>query len=106
RKLKKGKLANNKIVVTDPMQISAYAFNKAKQLMTEDEKKMTYSEWVAYCEQTEKTKNEYYDQTNSERLNELASTEGTAPNLIQSLSLSGMGIYNCDQIQRVNNPVE
>ena len=102
----KGRTDNNEIKVSDPKQLSQYAFHLVKKSMNAEEKKMSYNEWVDYCKQTEKNRIEWIKQTNAEKLAVLANAEATGENLIQSLSLSGTGIYNCDQIQRLENPVE
>lgn len=105
KNLCKGRIDNNEIKPSGPKELSMYAFKEAKKVMNADEKKMTFNEWVDYCKQTEKNRIEWQKQTNSEKLAQLANAEATAPNLIQSLSLSGTGIYNCDQIQRMKEPV-
>ena len=82
-------------VITNPKDLDLYAFNAAKPYMSNMEKKMTMEEFITYNNQLmEKQKQE------------LNTSAATASNLVNSLSLDGMGIYNCDQIQRLQNPVE
>ncbi|HEY0029840.1 MAG TPA: hypothetical protein VGC65_03695 [Bacteroidia bacterium] len=104
--LLKGRNSDNDIYVTDPKQLSLYAFAKAKKLMNADEKKMSYTEWLDYCKQTQENEKKWHEQTNAKKLADLNTEEANASNLTQSLSLSGLGIYNCDQIQRMKQPVE
>lgn len=96
----------NTIQITDPKKLSSYAYNEAKKLMTSDEKKMSYKEWMDYCAQTEKNIIAWNKQATEIKLAQLEKAEANASNLVQSLSLSGTGIYNCDQIQRMKEPVE
>ncbi len=106
KSLMKGKLNHNNIEITDADQLSMLAFKETKKLMNEDELKMSRAEWVEYCIQSEKNRIEWQNQTNAQALAQTANAEATAPNLIQNLALSGTGIYNCDQIQRMKEPVE
>ena len=106
REIAKGKLENNDIKITDSKQLKMYAYGIARKSMNKNEKKMTFNEWVDYCKQTEENEKAYYKQVNAEQLTALAKSEATGDNLIQSLRLEGMGIYNCDQIQRMKKPVE
>lgn len=106
RTLARGKIKNNLIKVTDRRQMNLYAFNQAKKSMTEDEKKMSFDEWVDYCKETEKNITAWNNQVNAEKLNQLSNQRANESNLVQSFSLRGMGIFNCDQIQRIEERVE
>ena len=106
KNIAKGKNNENEIMIPDAYERKLEAYKVAKKFMTADEKKMTYNEWLDYYKQGEENEKLWYKQTNGEKLAALANAEATAPNLIQSLSLGGMGIYNCDQIQRMKKPVE
>ena len=106
KNIAKGKRYDNTIMIPDPQERSVEAYKVAKKFMNVDEKKMTYTEWLDYYKQGEENEKLWYKQSNGEKLAALANAEATAPNLIQSLSLGGMGIYNCDQIQRMKKPVE
>lgn len=106
RDILKGKNHNNEINITDQTQLSLYAYNEAKKTMNQDERKMTYQEWVDYCEQLVLNRIAWQKQENANKKASLEVSGANESNLIQSLSLSGMGIYNCDQIQRLNQPVE
>lgn len=94
------------IQITDSKKLSLYAYNEAIKLMTTDEKKMSYKEWEDYCAQTEKNIIAWNKQATEIKLAQLNDSEANASKLVQSLSLSGTGIYNCDQIQRMKEPVE
>ena len=83
-----------RIPITDTAELKLYAYNKAKERMSDVEKKMTYNEWQTYYAQV--TANEKVILNNSDIV---------SGNLIKSLSLDGMGIYNCDQIRRIKEPV-
>jgi hypothetical protein len=113
KKLAKGKIERNIIRITDQKQLSIYAFKTAQQYMTAEEKKMNYDEWLTYYKQV-KTEQEqqileqakYTAESNKVQLAKLDVSAANAQNLVQSLSIGGMGIYNCDQIQRMKDPVK
>ena len=102
----KGKRNVSEIIISDRKQLSLYAYNEAKKAMTNEEKQMSYKEWLDYCKQTEKNMIEWNKQASAVKIAQLNNAEATPSNLIQSMSLSGTGIYNCDQIQRMKQPVE
>ena len=102
RTLARGKIGNNMKKVTDRNQLKAYAFNKAKKDMNAEEKEMSYTEWLVYCKQTE----ENIVADNAVKLQRIGNKRATSTNIIQSFSLRGMGIFNCDQIQRMEEPIE
>ncbi|OFY85353.1 MAG: hypothetical protein A3F72_03555 [Bacteroidetes bacterium RIFCSPLOWO2_12_FULL_35_15] len=106
RSLAKGKLTHNIIEITDTNQLRMLAFKETKKLMNAAELKMSHAEWKEYCKQAEKNRIEWMKQTNSVKLAQTEKAEANASNLVQNLSLSGTGIYNCDQIQRLKQPVE
>jgi hypothetical protein len=94
--VRKGKnYRDREFEVSNPDDFNLYAFNASQKYMTGNEKSMTQAEWMTcYQQLVEKEK---------QALNNSAATSG---NLVNSLSLDGMGIYNCDQIQRLNDPVK
>lgn len=102
----KGKREASEVLITDKEQLSLYAYKEAQKAMTPDEKQMSYKEWLDYCEQTEKNMIEWNKQETAKKIAQLNTAEANTSNLIQSMSLSGTGIYNCDQIQRMKQPVE
>lgn len=81
--------------ITDPEEIKQFAYKAVKSEMSEEEKRMTYEQWLSY-----------YDQIVANELEVLFKSQATSENLMQSLRVSGMGIYNCDQIRRIDQPVE
>jgi hypothetical protein len=113
KKLVKGKIEGNTIQITDPKQLSQYAFGQVQQYMNAEERKMSYAEWLTYSKQLEEEQKLIQAENEKnlfaatkEKIIELNQSEANSSNLIQSLSLDGMGIYNCDQIQRMKKPVE
>jgi hypothetical protein len=66
----------------------------ARSQMLPEEKKMSFPEWDAYC----------MANINKEK-KDVAFSNATETNIIRSLELDGMGVYNCDQIQQLNKPV-
>ena len=78
------------------------AYAACKRLMTRQERKLNPNEWQKYCNEQEEIQNRETAVT----VAELDKKAATAKNLVNSLSIGGMGIYNCDQIQRLKKPVE
>jgi hypothetical protein len=77
-------------------QDSVANWKKLKGVMTTNEKPLEYKEWISY------SRNQVF---------KLDSINGTGRQsqqgaVYQALSLQGFGIYNCDQIRRITNPVE
>ncbi|MCW3105368.1 MAG: hypothetical protein JWO09_3808 [Bacteroidetes bacterium] len=94
--VKKGKNYQDKeFEISNTNDFDLYAFNGAQSYMTRNEKAMTQAEWMTY-----------YKQLLEKEKQALNSSAATSNNLVNSLSLDGMGIYNCDQIQRLNDPVQ
>jgi hypothetical protein len=83
------------VFITDPLELSMYAFNETKKYMSKEESKMDYNTWICYFNQV----------MENERL-AVSNAEVSQENLVRSLQLDNMGIFNCDQIQRLQNPVE
>jgi hypothetical protein len=83
------------VELTDLEAIKRYAYTAAKEYMSGEEKKMSYDQWLSY-----------YEQIIANELLAVSTSQATSSNLVQSLSISGMGIYNCDQIQRISYPIE
>lgn len=77
-------------MVTDEM-----AWEFAREYMTDEERAMSFATWNAYCD--------------SMRANESAILSASRIDnfsLMRSLSIDGFGIYNCDQLRRIEKPVE
>jgi hypothetical protein len=81
--------------IKNSKDLDLYAYNGSRTLMSTAEKNMSQKEWM-----------DHYQQLLKNQKLALDSSAATANNLVNSLSLDGMGIYNCDQIQRINDPVE
>lgn len=75
---------------------SVACWQHLNRLMNAKEKPMNYPEWVNYL----KAETAINDSINGKR--GLAQADA----VYQALSLDGFGIYNCDQIRRIQNPVE
>lgn len=106
RNIRKGKIKNNEITLSNPLQKKMYAYAQIKKQMNADEKKMSFDEWMCYFEEQNKQYLEALRLMNKQMIDSLGKEQASATGLIQSLQLSGTGIYNCDQIQRLENPVE
>lgn len=96
KKIKNGKnYYDDLIELTNQDDINLYAYEKTKAFMTKDEKKMSPQEFRNYFNLIQENLNLIVNNSNA-----------TANNLMQSLTLDGMGVYNCDQIMRIKDPVE
>lgn len=83
------------IEIKNPDDLKSYCYDQIVKDLSLNERKMTKEEWIAKMDQ--------YLANEKLILNK---SKVTANNLVNSLSLDGFGIYNCDQIQRINEPVE
>lgn len=83
---------NNK--TDSPAKRVQQAWIRAKFLMTNDEKIMPLEGWKAYVETEKKTLRKISD-----------ALAVNSSNIIRSFSVDGMGIWNCDQIYRLQDPV-
>ena len=106
RQVAKGKMENNSVRITDPEIKSQHAYMQVKNAMNDTESAMSYEEWKAYCAQTEANEAALKKLNDSERQKIVSAKGATADNLVESLQLDGFGIYNCDQIQRMKEPVK
>ncbi|MCX6311576.1 MAG: hypothetical protein NT084_08045 [Bacteroidetes bacterium] len=71
---------------------------KSKKLMNDSEMSMDFSTWVNYSR-----KNVGYNAFDGILSAEQSAQSGA---VYQALSVMKFGVYNCDQIQRINNPVQ
>jgi hypothetical protein len=94
------------LYLTDPVKKSQIAFERCKPMMSQEEQRMTIKEWLSYYDQVIANEQQLLKEQNLMANLELDKAEASASNLVQSLSINGMGIYNCDQIQRLQQPVE
>ncbi|MFN0033319.1 MAG: hypothetical protein ACKVOR_14245, partial [Flavobacteriales bacterium] len=69
-------------------------WEEVRPLMTADEKEMSFEQWTNYCDSLEAA---FKCEFNAFEASQYAFTRG--------LALSGFGIYNCDQIERLEEPV-
>ncbi|MFI5150249.1 MAG: hypothetical protein ACHQRM_11000 [Bacteroidia bacterium] len=65
-----------------------------KPMMNVNEKKMSFAVWKQYCDS--------FAVNEKKIVMASAATEG---DIIRSLEIDGMGVFNCDQVQRLQNPV-
>ncbi|MBC7865376.1 MAG: leucine-rich repeat domain-containing protein [Bacteroidia bacterium] len=72
----------------------AYAWKEAKKIMSPEEHAMPKDQWMVYAK--------YVADHEKELLGKMQATTET---ISRSLSLEGFGIYNCDQISRMEQPI-
>jgi hypothetical protein len=72
------------------------AWKKARPFMDEKEKSMGLNDWKEYVENV----------LEREREQSMSGSDLTSTNLRRALSLNNTGIFNCDQILRLANPVK
>lgn len=94
KRLRKGRIVSNMIRLRSKEQREQFAWEGARRLMTQKEQGMSHEQWKAHCE--ELAKNEQQS---------LQSAEASSENIMRSLELDGFGIYNCDQIKRLSDPI-
>lgn len=70
------------------------AYKAAFPLMTEWEKELTLDQWKMHVDSIEKNE-----------IDLLSGTDATASNFTRHLTLNNFGIFNCDQIKRMDEPV-
>lgn len=93
KELEKGWLSENRIEIK-PEDVPEFAWNGSKKFMTEEELKMDFDEWEKYVKAQQEVEKNAVN----------ASTAGSSA-IIRSFTIDGMGIWNCDQIKRLDNPV-
>lgn len=100
-------------------------WENSKSYMTAEEQNLTMLDWITYFDNNKSLMNQRYrtlqnssdcielfkkrEEANRlayENQRQSAVATSKANQLTRSLSISNLGIYNCDQIQRLQNPVE
>jgi hypothetical protein len=100
-------------------------WKKSKPYMSEEEAKLPIQDWLNYFDKNKEPMLKRYSnlpisedcnkrtqqiyqaqQKVAENRKNTSTAENAAADLKQSLQISKLGIYNCDQIQRLQNPVE
>lgn len=103
-------------------------WDKSRQLMDSAEKTMKFETWLKYFDEHKPEMLNRYSSLKSgakyqycldlvskkqefemrqQKANAMTSTANkVASEVVQSLSIAQLGIYNCDQLMRLNNPVE
>lgn len=91
--LVKGKLANNKLFM-DWDAFTEAAWVSATAEMTNAERALSFDQWESYVR-----KNPYsYNAP-------VTAGQASSNQIMRSFSITGMGVWNCDQIRRLRNPV-
>lgn len=80
-----------KHLVPDTLQ----SWKTTRYMMNPDEKKMSFADWKAYV-----------SESFAREMAALNSQKADVNNLTRSLSIDGFGIFNCDQIQRIPDPIQ
>ncbi len=71
------------------------AWNNSKYIMTPGEKTKSFEAWKDYVDAEKKSQRKLSD-----------AMAANSSNIIRSFSVDGMGIWNCDQINRLQDPVK
>ena len=79
-------------------QDSVASWKNLNRVMNAEEKPMVFNEWVAYIN----VQSKLMDSLNTPA----PAAQAQESEIYQALRLEGFGIYNCDQIRRIQNPVE
>ncbi|MCU0433737.1 MAG: hypothetical protein MUC87_09820 [Bacteroidia bacterium] len=80
---------------------STGAWQQSQRLMNENETRMSFTEWQDYISNTANIQN--LGRNNSGNREQMLETQSV---LTRSLKLKGTGVYNCDQIARLKNPMQ
>jgi hypothetical protein len=91
RKLAKQKTKRKQQTRADSVRI----WNNVKSSMSTDEKNFDFNQW-----------NQYVRDYKENQMKERNASEASIATMVRSLSIDGFGIYNCDQIRQLENPVE
>ncbi len=84
----------NKHLLRDYETLRKQNYKTIRDYMTDKEKEMTFSEWITY---NQELMAEMREDANKARANSFT--------LTRSLAIDGFGVYNCDQIYRLQEPV-
>ncbi|WP_395054702.1 OmpA family protein, partial [Flavobacterium sp.] len=110
---------------TFPFRENLYCFwNNSKQFMTEKETELSIEDWLNYFEknktemqtryeaitfdeecQKQIAENERLRIIQNEKQEKISTAYTNASEVTKSLNISQLGIYNCDQISRLQNPL-
>lgn len=93
-RLVRGKIESNYIAIK-PEEMPTYAWKFAKKSMTPEELALSQEEWSDYVKDKQK-----------EEQASINTVGASSSNIMRSFSVDGMGVWNCDQIKRLNNPVQ
>ena len=92
-----------------------------RRCMSDNELAMTEEEWVAYFDSHKKEFQERFETLKRSpeyeqcekvekeiriKQNELTAAYNSSATVVKQLHISSLGVYNCDQIRRLENPVE
>ena len=123
------KLENNKTVQdstnTYPYRSNLFCFwRNSKPYMTKEETQLSIQDWMVYFDKNKIEMNKRYSELKIEeacqkqyeniieqqkaaiaKQQKITTANQNASSVTQSLNISQLGIYNCDQISRLNNPI-
>ncbi len=94
KRLEDGALDYNEIVANDPGQRRYLAWVQSKHAMNRKETAMNFDAWLAA-----------YEEAIAAERKEVLEEEASADGIIRSLQLDGFGIFNCDQVFRLKDPI-
>jgi hypothetical protein len=88
-------------------------WQESRKYMTPNEKAMFAEEWLDYFDANKTTMAARYQEITLtpeclerlKRQQEMATAQSNADALTQSLKISSLGIYNCDQVERLDQPL-
>ncbi len=101
KKLKKEILAKYHCDVRNKEEREKYFTKELNSLMNDEEKLISAESWPAYAEEQMRINRMKL----ADQIQKVNASNANASNFIRSLTLDGMGIFNCDQIQRVEDPI-
>jgi hypothetical protein len=94
RRLKRNYLYRTEGAVTNVKSQQVYAVKQARYCMTGKEKGMAAAAWIAYAENLVAHEKEF-----------VGKAQANNETIMRSLELDGFGIYNCDQVARMQEPI-
>jgi hypothetical protein len=93
-RLVRGKIEQNYVVIR-PEEMPLYGWKFVQASMTPEEKILSLEQWADYVS----------DQKEAEVVS-INTVAANSSNIMRSFSVDGMGVWNCDQIKRLSNPVQ
>ena len=94
RMVRHGKMKDNIYNVNTIEEKKHFAWLQTRRVMTAEEREMPFDKWI-----------EYYDAVTKDELNAVNNSGISEENIMRSFSIDGMGVYNCDQVSRMLDPI-